>query len=204
MSGLLFLNKSDFSIKQGDKGQIMSLNSIPTGMTLVLFYTNECPYCEEVLKVFKQLPNRMNGCLFAMINLTIHREIIDISQQTIAPITYVPDLILYVNGSPFVRYDGNPNTDSILQFINEINKQIQHINFISNDSSSNQQHTTSYRQQQSPPSIQNPSIQQQQQPKTNQQQIPGYTIGIPLYGFSKKDNVCYLGFNDAYKNPISA
>ncbi len=59
MSGLIFLNKSDFQLKQGDKGLNLSLICQLNGMCLVLFYTNECPYCEQVIKMFKQLLNNI-------------------------------------------------------------------------------------------------------------------------------------------------
>jgi len=189
MSGILFLTKTDFQLKQGDKGMNLALNcQMNSGMTLVLFYTNECPHCEHIIKIFKQLPNRINGCSFAMINLTLQREIVEISQKTIAPITYVPDLILYVNNSPFVRYDGNPNIESIVQFLSEMNQKIQHINFIS-----------ASRPQSSPVSSSSTVQHESSIPESSKSiEIPAYTIGMPLYGHQKKDNVCYVNFQQAY------
>ena len=217
----MFLNNTDFQLKQGDKGLNLSLSNIQNGMTLILFYTNECPYCEDMIKIFKQLPTRINGCYFGMINLSKYKDIIEISQKTIAPIKYVPDLILYVNGAPFVRYDGEPQIESILNFLSEINQKIQHINFHSYDQPSesndnqyvsSQQHSQQLFNQQQNPQMYNQQAQQvfSQHPQQvfNQQQqaqikqennnIPAYTIGIPLYGKRKEDSVCYLNFNSAY------
>jgi len=207
MSGILFLSKSDFKLKQGDKGMILALNcQMNGGMTLVLFYTNECPHCEHIIKIFKQLPHRINGCSFAPINLTLQKEIVEISQQTIAPITYVPDLILYVNNSPFVRYDGNPNIESIVHFLSEMNQKIQHINFMSSNNNTSQTSPShNLANQTTPPSSApvnlnntNSTANTMTTTSSPSEKIPAYTIGMPLYGHLKKDNVCYVNFHQAY------
>lgn len=223
MSGIHFLGHDDFIIKQGDKGLILSLIYESKGLTLVLFYSTECPYCDSLIKIFKQIPQSVNGCQFAMVNVSRNMNLVEKSKNTIAPISYVPDLILYVNGSPYVRYDGPHHLDHIKDFIVDISLKIKKIAFMDlnsmnktaqykNHSQENYQNTQ-YQQdmiqksyQQMPPQMQQqqmpPQMQQQMSPQMQQQQqnngIPAYTIGTPLYGERKKEKVCYLNFNSAY------
>jgi len=129
MSGILFLGSSDFVMRQGETGPLLCLTYDSKGLTLVLFYSNHCEFCDNLIKKFKQLPHIVNGCQFAMTNVSHHPDIPERSKDTKASITYVPDLILYVNGSPYVRYDGAHEIDAIKNFIIEIYKKIQQINF---------------------------------------------------------------------------
>lgn len=69
MNSFLFLEARDFSIRPGENGQVLFLTYQPRGLTLVLFYSNDCPHCEALIKQFKQLPSIINGCQFAMVNV---------------------------------------------------------------------------------------------------------------------------------------
>lgn len=230
MSGIHFLGHDDFIIKQGDKGLVLSLIYESKGLTLVLFYSTECPYCDSLIKIFKQIPQSVNGCQFAMVNVSRNMNLVEKSKNTIAPISYVPDLILYVNGSPYVRYDGPHHLDHIKDFIVDISLKIKKIAFMDlnsmnktaqykNHSQENYQNTQYQKSQhQMPPQIQQqqipsqmqqipPQMQQEMYPQMQQELsqiqqqnngIPAYTIGTPLYGERKKEKVCYLNFNSAY------
>lgn len=192
MNGILFFGGSDFILRQGDNGQLLCLAYDLKGLTLVLFYSNHCEYCDHLIKKFKQLPHLVNGCQFAMVNVSQHPDVPERSAQTMASITYVPDLILYVNGSPYIRYDGQHEIEPIRNFIIEVYKKVAtQINF------HNQGNVSSPPQPQEPQ--QRPSqMQQQPQPQQMpQQQIPAYTIGKPIMG-GRDDKVCYLNFNTAY------
>jgi len=220
MSGIHFLENDDFIVKQGDKGFLLSLtySVLCRGVTLLLFYSIDCEYCKTLIPVFKQLPQYVNGCQFAMVNVNRNIDVVERSKNTIAPITYVPDLILYVNGSPYVRYDGPHVIPHIQKFIFNANDNIKKTAFMDMD-------------QQNPPMQQQQAQQQQQYYPYNDQQpqpvnkiglnempakmasggentygmkkdenggIPAYTIGTPLYGEKKREKVCYLNFNTAY------
>lgn len=187
MNGILFFGGSDFILRQGDNGQLLCLAYDLKGLTLVLFYSNHCEYCDHLIKKFKQLPHLVNGCQFAMVNVSQHPDVPERSAQTMASITYVPDLILYVNGSPYIRYDGQHEIEPIRNFIIEVYKKVAaQINF------HNQGSVSSPQQPQQPQ--QHPQLQSQQMP---QQQIPAYTIGKPIMG-GRDDKVCYLNFSTAY------
>jgi thiol-disulfide isomerase/thioredoxin len=173
MSGIHFLENDDFIVKQGDKGFLLSLtyNVLCRGMTLLLFYSIDCEYCKTLIPVFKQLPQYVNGCQFAMVNVNRNRDVVERSKNTIAPISYVPDLILYVNGSPYVRYDGPHVIAHIQKFIFNANDNIKKTAFMDMDGPQENPQQQIQQQQQQP---QNPQMMQQQQqqqhPQIQQQQ----------------------------------
>ena len=204
MSGILFLGNDDFQIRQGDQGMLLTLTYDSKGLTLVLFYSKECPYCDSLINKFKQLPNYVNGCQFAMVNVNRNMSVVERSKNTVAPITYVPDVIMYVNGMPYIRYDGPHDIQHIKEFIVSLYQKIQKTAFIE---SQGQGPTPPQEQGHGPPQGQGQSPQQVLAsspgiPKGAPQgeAIPAYTIGKPLCGDGKKDGVCYLNFHKAYVN----
>jgi thiol-disulfide isomerase/thioredoxin len=132
MSGILYLNADDFVVKKAEKGNLLCLNYDNQGLSLVLFYSNECQHCNKLMIKYKQLPFNINGCQFTMINVNRpdNRKVVQMSNHTIVPITYVPDIILYVDGVPYMRYDGPHEIQSIKSFIVEIYQQLQKTAFM--------------------------------------------------------------------------
>ena len=104
MSGLLFLTSDDFNVQRGVKGPILCNNI--RGFSLILFYSTQCEYCQNLIPIFKQLPGSVGGCQFGMINVSHNKQCVLQSRETIAPITEVPYVIMYVNGKPYIRYKG--------------------------------------------------------------------------------------------------
>ena len=47
------------------------------------------------------------------------------SKDTIAPITYVPYVVLYVNGRPFMKYSGPPLASEIKRFVIDVAQKIE-------------------------------------------------------------------------------
>lgn len=166
MSGLLFLQSADFTVQNGLKGDILC-NSI-RGISLILFYSTKCEHCQTLIPIFKRLPGTIGGCQFGMINVTMERDVVRMSSQTIAPIKYVPLVILFVNGKPFIRYDGPHDENEIRKFLVEVTSKLQTKDKFSSD--------------------------RVKEGKTDKE-IPAYTVGHPLYG---QDNVSYLEFEEAY------
>ncbi len=166
MSGLLFLGNDDFYVSKGSKGPILC-NSI-SGFSLILFYSTQCPHCQILIPIFKKLPGTIGGCQFGMVNVSTNKQCIKMSKDTIAPITYVPYLVLYIGGKPFMRYSGPHDIGEIRRFVIEVAQKV-----------NNKQKFTS----------------ESAAAKEEKHNIPGYTIGHPLVG---EDNITYLNFNDAY------
>ena len=123
MSGLLFLQSEDFNVQAGTKGDIVC--NVIRGISLVLFYSPRCVYCQRLIPIFKKLPGSIGGCQFGMINVTSENTIVAMSRNTVVPIEYVPLIILYVNGKPFIRYDGEHHEEKIREFLLDVTNKLQ-------------------------------------------------------------------------------
>jgi thiol-disulfide isomerase/thioredoxin len=166
MSGLLFLTSDDFVVQKGVNGDVLC-NTIP-GFSLILFYSTHCVHCKTLVPIFKQLPGTIGGVQFGMINVSVNKNCVKMSKDTIAPISYVPYIILYIGGKPFMKYNGPSDIEEIKRFVLEVAKKVKAKQKFSSDNV-------------------------KEDPKGG---IPLYTIGKPLYG--DDDKVCYLNWDDAY------
>ena len=169
MSGLLFLSHEDFNIQKTDKGTVMC-STIISGFSLILFYSTHCGFCKDLIPIFKKLPGTIGGCHFGMINVSSNRQCVEMSQNTIAPIKYVPYIVLYYNGMPFMVYKGPSNADEIRRFVVEVANNIQK------------------KQQFSKEKVK----------ETADEGIPAYCTGKPISG-DKNQLVCYINFEDYEK-----
>ena len=168
MSGLLFLTGDDFQVKNGTKGAILC-NGI-RGYSLILFYSTQCAHCRTFIPIFKRLPGTIGGCQFGMANVSIDKSrLIKMAKPTIAPITYVPYVVLYVDGKPYMRYNGPQDEEEVRRFVVETARHINSKQAFSEDVTVKQD---------------------------KEKSIPAYCIGNPLYGC--EDGVCYLPMNEAY------
>lgn len=155
MSGLLFLSSEDFTVQRGVKGDILCHNI--QGFSLILFYSTHCQYCQDIIPVFKTLPGTVGGCQFGMVNVSTNKSCVEQSQSTIAPIKYVPYIVLYINGKPFMVYKGPSSAEEIKKFIIDIANNLQQ------------------RQQ----------FSSTEKKENTQEGIPAYTIGKPICGNDK-------------------
>ena len=167
MSGLLFLTSDDFLVEKSNKGALLCNNI--QGFSLILFYSTQCVHCQTLIPIFKKLPGTIGGCQFGMINVSSNKECVRMSKDTIAPITYVPYIVLYIQGKPFMRYGGPHDGSEIKRFVLEVSNKVQ-----------NKQKFTS---------------ENIKEPEKGKPGIPQYTIGHPLCG---SDDVCYLKMDEAY------
>lgn len=195
-SGIFFFNSDDFTLRETAKGKLLALEGQSKGLNLILFYSKECQFCDKFLAQFKQLPNLILGCKFAMVNINQNKEIVNMSKNTLAPITYVPDVILYVNGLPYIRYDGPSEMQHIKDFIVDIYQKLQKTSFLQEQQNTSQSDQNTNHSQKLSDSK---SIGFANQGETTQNDIPEYTIGKPLSGSSKDVyGKCYLNFDSAY------
>jgi thiol-disulfide isomerase/thioredoxin len=111
MSGLLFLSEDYFKTMNTQKGDV--LGTTIRGISLILFYSTQCPYCEPFIPVFKKLPGTVGGCQFGMINISTNRSIVEKSKNTIMPLTYVPYIVLYNNGQPLYLMMAHPTNKNL-------------------------------------------------------------------------------------------
>ena len=151
MSGLLFLTSQDFTIQKGAKGNILC-HGIPS-FSLILFYSTQCEHCQTLIPIFKRLPGSVGGCQFGMINVSANKACVRMSKNTIAPISYVPYIVLYINGKPFMKYNGPHDNGEIRRFVLEVANKVQNKQKFSD-----------------------------KQVKDNGRTIPEYAVGKPLFG----------------------
>ena len=93
------------------------------------------------------------------------------AKGTIAPITFVPYILMYIDGKPFMRYNGPQDINELRRFVLEVAKNVQNKQSFAN------------------------KVVKVDSKKKNR--IPEYTIGHPLCG---EDDVCYLTFDEAYND----
>jgi thiol-disulfide isomerase/thioredoxin len=174
MNNLIYLGSDDFGVELSSKGQKLLCNK-QAGICLVLFFSNNCTYCDELIPDFKKLPMAMGGVKFALVNLNKHQQIYHMSKTTIAPIDVVPYIILYFNGKPFLKYEGERTLNDILAFMKEVVSRLQQQkSFVDN------------------------------KVKTIESEIPKYTIGQPYNLVCDEDKgVCYINFGQSSGQPAA-
>lgn len=169
---LIHLRSDDFEIKDGSKGPTLCLKF--PDLTFVMFHADpqRCAHCEELLPEFRKLPYIIGGCKFALINLNRYPDLVRMSKSTTTPLEYVPYLVLYINGRPFIRYEGDKNLESLAEFIAEfMNRLKNQTNFVST-----------------------------QKTVKLENEIPPYSVAIPYSVVCDDDKgVCYLKYDEAYK-----
>ena len=169
MSKLLYLSSEDFTVIQGPNGPVLS-NRVK-GISIVLFYSKKCVHCHSFIPIFKRIPSSVSGVSFGMVNVSQNIELVKMAEQTILPIKYVPLIVVYVNGKPFIKYKGSNTEQGIKNFLSEITQKLNNKQYFS---------------------------QQQREMKTEKKEnsIPDYCIARPK---CNSEGVCYLSFDKAYK-----
>ena len=172
MSGLLNLTGNDFSLGKGQKGNLL-FNNI-RHYSVVLFYATTCDYCKPYIQIFKKLPGNVAGCTFAITNIQSNMTIVQMAKQTISPIEFVPLIIYYVDGRPFMKYNGEADGNQIVEFIVDVTEKL-----------GTNTKSKFYEDR----------LKQQEQDK----KIPEYTIGKPKETSARfvgdmicNDGVCYI------------
>ncbi len=127
MSSLLFLTTNDFRLAQTGGGTVLYHTS--SGFSLMLFFSPKCPHSQKIIPIFKHLPDIVNGCTFGMVNISSNRTLLGMSEQSTTPIKYVPLIILYINGRPYMRYEGPPSENDIRRFILEVSNNVHESGF---------------------------------------------------------------------------
>ena len=112
---LLYLDKDDFKVVKSE-GKV-NLHTTVKNISMVLFYTNSCPYCKHILKIFKSMPRKITELQFGIVNLSRNKNVVEMSRTTSTPMNYVPYIVVYVRGKPIMIYNGNLNESGIKEFI---------------------------------------------------------------------------------------
>lgn len=123
---IIYLTTDDFYIpKNENPSDHVKLCIKMRGLSFIYFSSNNCKFCDEFLPVFKSLPKVIGGCHFGTINVSNNMNIVKASMKSTTPIKYVPYCIMYIDGVPFMRYDGTRNIEQIKTFVFEIAGRLQ-------------------------------------------------------------------------------
>ena len=171
MSGLLFLQSCDFNVQPSSRGGEIVCNNI-RGVSLILMYATKCEFFRRLIPIFKKLPGTVGGCQFGMVNIETERDLVRLSMNSLVPISYVPLIVLYVNGKPFIRYDGAHEEADIRAFLVDVTNRLQTRERFSGDKNAHAK----------------------QDPR-HSRGIPAFTIGYPLFG---DEDDMYKEFEEAY------
>lgn len=118
-SSLLYLTPKDFVIKQSEKGY--SLTHRINGVSMVLFYSKTCHFCDNLIPMYKTLPGKVQGIHFAMANVSADEKRLEkMAEATVTPIRYVPYIVFYINGEYYMEYRGPKTVDSLARAAYEI------------------------------------------------------------------------------------
>ena len=182
MAGLLYLESGDFHLEEGTKGNILCTGI--KGISLILFFSPQCQHCQNLIPIFKRLPGQMSGIQFGIVNISVEKNLVRFSKGTATEIRYVPYILHYVNGSPYIRFDpqGSITEMMIKNFIMEVVSSIQ-----KKSQFLKEQHTGK------------PGAGGDKHKKhDHHRDVPLYSIAQPLYGDSE---VTYLMYDEAYTGP---
>ena len=113
-----------------------------------------------------------------MVNVNASSGVVSKSKSTQSPIKYVPLIVLYINGKPFMRYDGPHKFEEIKRFVIEIATKMSQ-----NKPKANNSAKQAVNRSGSTPS--------------KQQNIPAYTIGLPKNSGPRNASQ-YIKFDTAY------
>jgi hypothetical protein len=97
-----------------------TLNINLKGFALVFFKMQNCPGCKSFEPIYSQLPSLKPQVVFAICDISIHTNPVDLSRQTNNPIQAVPWLVFYSDGAPIAKFKGKKNIPSIKNFIENV------------------------------------------------------------------------------------
>jgi thiol-disulfide isomerase/thioredoxin len=126
MSNIIYCDDQDFYLSKGQSGKVLLSNSKhKEGIFFVFFFSTKCPNCDVGMEAFTRLIRKFPPEVkFGAININDYPTIIAKAAQSCTPLEYVPYLVLYFRGKPFLRYDGEMNTEDMTAFLTDSIKRI--------------------------------------------------------------------------------
>lgn len=178
---LLFFSQDDFTLRHHQDS--IKLCTKVKGLSLIFFYSEKCDHCHIFFPIFKDLPKSVGGCMFGSINISHNKNLIASSKKSTTPLEYVPYIILYIDGVPFMRYDGDRSLEGIRSFIFQVASSLQQT---SNDDNTHGRRLANESGMEA-------KLNSMDGVQQNKQKVNEYTLGQP-----KKKEVCYLTLDSAY------
>lgn len=119
MSNLLYLGQQEFYVDNGMKGPVVCCAL--KGVVFVMFHANPnvCQFCDLAKPEFFKLASIVSNAKYGLCNLSQYPELVSMSAKTITPLQKVPLFILYVNGRPFMNYEGPKQIKPFAEFMQQ-------------------------------------------------------------------------------------
>lgn len=108
---------SDSSFTFVSDGRGMQIYRLSQGdMVLIIFYSNQCPYCVDAKRVAMNIQGTTRANILFM-NIGNYPDFVKRTSKTIYPITEVPYIMLFNNHLPVSRYTGPYDEYQLQSFI---------------------------------------------------------------------------------------
>jgi hypothetical protein len=115
MAEVFELNPDDFKIIDTPRGKV--IETVIKGLSMILFYNPiSCKHSLEFLPIIKNLAGDI-GCTFGIFDIDKYKDYTSLSLHTKTPITYTPYIVLFINGKPYMSYNGPPDSIEIKKLI---------------------------------------------------------------------------------------
>lgn len=178
---LIDLDHTAFKKMKGNRGYVLGIPNA-TNLTLLMFYSDRCEYCEQAMPELVKLNNvlRKNALPIqvAICNVGENPQVIQESQQTVDPIKYVPYMIIYQRDRPYLRYNGKKIAQEMFSYLMEVLKRVD------------------TRQQ-----FVNASQSSQSAAQDEEESSSAYQSGIP-YNMVCQDGMCYLTTEEVHTGRV--
>lgn len=89
------------------------------GFVFVMFKMPQCPGCKAIAPVMAQLATEDRRVSYAMVDISVHKDVVRMSRQTVTPIQAVPTLILYSEGRPVAKVKNKKDIASLRAFLTD-------------------------------------------------------------------------------------
>jgi len=137
MSSVLYLGEQDFYVGKGNRGNVICCNQ--PGVVFVMFHADPkvCQFCDLAKPEFMQIGQVIASAKFALCNLSRCKGLVTQSFQTITPLDKVPLFILFVNGRPFMNYNGEKQLNAFAEFMQQALQRLQQATIQTNNGGTN-------------------------------------------------------------------
>lgn len=114
---MLDLTPANFNIIKTPKGDLVEY--VDKELTVILFYKNEenSKFSDEFKRVFAEIEETEFECKFGTINVDEYPEQLELASKTKTPINYVPYVVVYAQGRPYMSYSGKIDSVELVKLI---------------------------------------------------------------------------------------
>ena len=126
-SGIIELHAESFKKMKGNRGFVLGISNLQN-LTLVMFYSVQCTYCDQAMPELEKLARFVNDndlpITVAICDIMKNKKIIQESADTVDPIKYVPYMPIYLGEKPYLRYNGKKTAEEMLNYLIEVLKRV--------------------------------------------------------------------------------